>query len=141
MVGSRMGWLHLWNPSGFKSSSPNILFSIMPVPGRMYPQPSPFVVVTLAQFISLSMTLTWVVSPLPGMLRLSSDSMRSDFNFLRYPSNVFFSRSWLIWYSWFGSVHTSFRAVFVIAMAWTISEFLRFWMLPSSKRRRCFSNS
>ena len=47
MLGSRTpaGWR--WKPSGFRSSSPIMLFTWIPVPGTTTPEPSPFVLVTL----------------------------------------------------------------------------------------------
>jgi hypothetical protein len=49
------------NPSGWRSSSPIMLLSMIPVPGTTYPDPSPLEVVRLATFPQPSLTLTWVV--------------------------------------------------------------------------------
>ena len=47
-----------WNPLGWRSSSPSMLFSWMPVPGTRSPEPSPFDVVIAAMLPSSSATLT-----------------------------------------------------------------------------------
>ena len=53
----------LWKPLTFKCFSPNILLGIIPVPGTIKPAPTPFVVVTDATLLFLSIILRWVVEP------------------------------------------------------------------------------
>ena len=52
-----------WKPSGFRSSSPSMLFRWMPVPGGSTPEPVPFEHVTLAALPSPSSTEMCVVEP------------------------------------------------------------------------------
>ena len=52
-----------WNPNGFRSSSPSMLLSWMPVPSTYTPEPEPFEQVTLAHPPSPSRAVMWVVEP------------------------------------------------------------------------------
>ncbi len=50
-----------WKPKGLRSSSPSMLFSMMPVPGSMAPQPSPLDRLKAATLPAASTTLRCVV--------------------------------------------------------------------------------
>ena len=52
-----------WKPSGFRSSSPSMLFSWIPVPSTNTPEPEPLEQVTLAQPPSPSSAVMCVVDP------------------------------------------------------------------------------
>ena len=63
MLGTRAPGGCWWNPSGFRSCSPSMLFRCMPVPGTTTPEQEPFEQVTDAQAPSASITEMWVVLP------------------------------------------------------------------------------
>ena len=52
-----------WKPNGFRSCSPSMLLSWIPVPGTNTPDPEPFEQVTLAHPPSPSSAVMWVVDP------------------------------------------------------------------------------
>ena len=52
-----------WKPSGFRSSSPSMLFTWTPVPGTTRPEPVPFEQVTDAQHPPPSIAVMCVVEP------------------------------------------------------------------------------